>query len=220
MKKSDSGIIAILASYGTLEMRKVLDLKITSGFPTVTIPQNFKIRIPQHKLEIEGYQHITIPPDLKVHITGDGKPKIWGDEIKNLLTISGKLTVDYQKILTVIFPPINDFPIFTDRSYNGANIIGFSQLPHWNQYTSFVLELFAQNNEAMNIPNDSHYLGDQGAYMPWGYSSIGRTYNEPYKKGDFFVRQFAITNHDKKQNKIITIYFGDFDKHKMEEVKK
>lgn len=220
MKKSDSGIIAILANYGTPEMRKVLDLKITSGFPTVTIPKNFKIRIPQHKLEIEGYQHITIPPDLKVHITGEGKPKIWGDEIKDLLTISGELTVDYQKILTVIFPPINDFPIFTERSYRGANIIGFSQLPHWNQYTSFVLELFAQNSEVIYIPNDSHYSGDQGAYMPWRYSSIGRTYDEPYKKGNYFINQFAITNHDRKQNKTMTVYFGDLVKYETGEVQK
>lgn len=220
MKKSDSGIIAILANYGTPEMRKVLDLKITSGFPTITIPKDFKLRIPQHKLETEGYQHITVPPDLKVHITGDGKPKIWGDEIINLLTISGQLTVDYQKILTVIFPPINDFPIFANRSYHGANMICFSQLPHWNQYTSFILELFAQKNEAISIPNSSHYSGDQGAYMPWLYSSIGRTYDEPYRKGDYFIKQFAITNHGKKQNKMMTIYFGDFDEHKMGVVQK
>lgn len=211
MKKSNAGIIAILANYGSPEMRKVLDLKITSGYPTVTIPQNFKVRIPQLKLEVDGYQHITIPPDFKIHLTGNGKDKIWTDKFEGFLTKGGGLSVEYQKILTVVFPPIGDFPVFTNRSYHGAEIIAFSQMPHWNQYTSFVLELFAQRTKKTNVPNDVHYPGEQGAYMPWHYSVIGRTFDKPYGKGDFFVRQFAITNHDPKPNNTMTVYFGDFD---------
>lgn len=211
MKKTNAGIIAILANFDTPEMRKVLDLKITSGYPTITLSSNFKVQIPQQNLEVNGYQHITIPPDLKLHLTGAGKPKIWADDFKDLFTKKSNLKVDYRKIITVIFPPINDFPIFTNRSYNGAEIITFSQLPHWNQNTSFILELFAQKDQMTVIPNNQHYHGEQGAYMPWRYSDTGRIFNEPYKKGDFYIRQFAITNHDPKPKKTIIVYFGDYN---------
>lgn len=209
MKKSNSGIIAILANYNTQEMRKVLDLKITSGYPTVTIPSNFEVQIPEQKMTIHGYQHITIPPDLNVHLTGNGKKRIWSPK-KDLLTPDGKLNKKFQKILSMVFPPISDFPIFTDRSYKGAEIIGFSQMPHWTENTSFVLELFAQQTANEMIPNQQHYTGEQGAYMPWQYSDLGKTYNEPYKQGSFWIRQFAITNHEPKQHKVVTVHFWDY----------
>lgn len=211
MKKSNAGIIAILANFGTPEMRKALDLKITSGYPTITVPSNFKVRIPQQNLEVDGYQHITIPPDLKLHLTGSGKPKIWSNKFENLLTEDSKLTTEYQKILTVVYPPIGDFPVFTDRSYDSAEIIGFSQMLHWNQYTSFVLELFVQKDKTTIMPNNLHYPGEQGVYMPWRYSDAGQTFDEPYRKGNFFIRQFVITNHDLKPHKTMTVYFGDFN---------
>lgn len=211
MKKTNAGIIAILANFHTPEMRKVLDLKITSGYPTITIPSNFKVRIPQQDLELNEYQHITIPPDLKLHLTGKGKPKIWANQFENLLTEEGKLTTEYQKIITVVFPPIGDFPVFTNRSYNGAEIIAFSQMPHWNQHTGFVLELFAQKDQTTIISSNAHFSGDQGAYMPWRYSDIGRIFDEPHRRGDFYIRQFAITNHNPKPNKTMIVYFGDFD---------
>lgn len=208
MKKSNSGIIAILANYNTPEMRKVLDLKITSGYPTITIPSDFTLELPQHKLKTTEYQHITVPPDLRIHISSRNKPRIWTKGLDNLLTKDGQLIADYVKLLTVVFPSISDFPIFTDRSYAGGEIIGFSQLPHWNQHTGFALELFAQKDQMTVIPNNKHYHGEQGAYMPWKYSDMGRTFNEPYKQGDFYIRQFAITNHDPKPSKTVTVYFG------------
>lgn len=210
MKKTNAGVIAILANFGTPEMRKVLDLKITSGYPTVTIPSDFELELPQNKLKTTEYQHITIPPDLHVHISGNNKPRIWAKGIDNLLTEDGQLTTDYKKLLTVVFPPISDFPIFTDRSYVGAEIIGFSQLPHWNENTSFVLELFVQENEKVAIPIDAHYRGEQGAYMPWLYSDMGKVFDESYKKGNFWMRQFSITNHDPKPHRTVTVYFGDY----------
>lgn len=210
MKRSSSGIVAILANYNSPEMRKVLDLKITSGYPTVTIPAGFKLHIPELKITSSDYQHITIPPDLKVHVTGSGKPKIWAPRMKNLVTKYGTLRSKLQKVITVVFSPISDFPIFTDRSYKGALLIGFSQLPHWNEHTSFVLELFALQTKGVSIPNEAHYTGDQGAYMPWKYSDLGKIFDEPCKKGEFWVRQFAITNHEPKERKTITVHFWDY----------
>ena len=209
MKKSRSGLIAILANYNTREMRKVLDLKITSGYPTVTIPTDFKIHIPEQQVTTSGYQHITIPPDLNVHITGANKPKIWAPKMQNLIMIDGKLSVKFQKILTAVFSPISDFPVFVDRSYQGAEIIGFSQLPHWNDNTSFVLELFVLQNASVRIPDERHCPGEKGAYMPWKYPDLGKTFSEPHKQGKFWIRQFAITNHDPKAHKTITVRFWD-----------
>ena len=210
MKKTSSGIVAILANYNSPEMRKVLDLKITSGYPTVTIPSNFKLRVPELNITSSDYQHITIPPDLNSHITGSGKPKIWAPEMKELVTKKGGLSIKFQKIITVVFPPISDFPVFTNRSYKGALLIAFSQMPHWNENTSFVLELFALQTRDVSIPNENHYTGDQGAYMPWKYSEMGKTFDEPYKKGDFWIRQFAITSHEPKDRKTITVHFWNY----------
>lgn len=210
MKRTDSGIVAILANYNTPEMRKVLDLKITSGFPTVTIPKGFKIRVPELNISSADYQHITIPPDLNTHITGNGKLKIWAPKKEKLIDAQGKLITDYQKIATIVFPPISDFPIFAGRSYKGAELIAFSQLPHWNECTSFVLELFAQKTNNTIIPTDQHYTGDQGAHMPWKYSDLGKTFNEPHRQGQYWIRQFAITNHEPKNHNTIVIHFWDY----------
>ena len=191
-------------------MRKVLDLKITSGYPTVTIPSGFKLRVPELNIVSSDYQHITIPPNLNSHITGNDKPKIWAPEMKKLVTKEGKLNVKFQKIVTVVFPPIFDFPVFTNRSYKGALLIAFSQMPHWNENTSFVLELFALKTRDVNIPNENHYTGDRGTYMPWKYSDLGKTFNQPYKKGDFWIRQFVITNHEPKGHKTVIVHFWDY----------
>lgn len=208
MKKTKSGIIAILANYGSPEMRKVLDVKITSGFPTVTIPKGFKVVLPQTKQTLRNYQHITIPPDLNIHITGNSQPKVWNDGFGGLLTRKGTLKKSYQKLLTVVFPPISDFPVFTNRQYVGVMIIALPKMPHWTENTGFVLELFAQNKRNITIPKKEHYSGEKGAYESWKYSSVGKTYNEDYKKGNFYIRQFAITNHDPKPERTVIVYFG------------
>lgn len=78
MKKSNSGLVAILANYKSHEMRKVLDLKITTGYPTITIPSGFEIYIPELKIISSDYQHITIPPDLNVHVTGNNNSLLLG----------------------------------------------------------------------------------------------------------------------------------------------
>lgn len=211
VKKSDAGIVCILANYKTSEMRKVLDFKITSGYPTVTIPKDFTVSIPQLSQTVQGYQHITIPPDLQVHLTGHHKPKIWGDDMRDLVAEDGRLKEDYIKVLTVVFPPISNFPVFTDRSYAGGGLmIGFQQLPHWNDNTSFVLEIFAQKTNQVQIPSSEHYEGDQGSYMPWSYASMGKTYDEPFRQGNFFIRPFAITNHEPKPMNEMKVYFGSF----------
>ncbi len=209
MKRSKSGIIAILAQFENPEFRKVLDLKITSGFPTITLPLDFKTLLNGQSKELVGYQHITIPPDLNIHITGNNQKRIWAGKIDGLVNKDGELTVDYKKIITVIFPPINDFSVFTNKSYHGAEIIAFSQLPHWNKFTSFVLEIFALKNKDVSINTNDHYRGDQGALQPFKYSSIGKTFDRPFRQGNFYLRPFSITNHDPKPLKTVIIIFGD-----------
>lgn len=211
VKKSKSGIVCILANYGTPEMRKVCDFKVTSGYPTVTIPSEFKLVLPQLSKTVTGYQHITIPPDLNAHITGQDKQKIWSVGLEHLVTDGGHLVMPYHKILTVVFPPISSFPVFTDRSYaGGAMLLAFSQMPHWNENTSYVLEIFAQQDGKTVIPQNEHYSGDQGTYMPWRYKDMGKTYAEPHRQGEFFIRPFAITNHDHKATDEMTVYFGNY----------
>lgn len=206
---SDTGIICILANFNTPEMRKVMDFKVTTSYPTITFPKDFTISFPQLSQTVEGYQHLTIPPDLNLHLTGNGKPKIWLESFDGLVDDDGKLTKEYQKLITVVFPPISDFPVFTGKKYNGVMIIGFEQLPHWNENTSFVLELFAMKEDNRNVPKESHYAGDLGTYMPFKYADMGKTFDEPKRQGNFYILPFAVTNHDLKPAKQMTVYFGD-----------
>lgn len=67
MKKN--GIIAILA-----EDKKAVDLKITNAFPMIALePQAWLFTPNEKKLNISGFQHFSIPPDLQIHLTKNKK---------------------------------------------------------------------------------------------------------------------------------------------------
>lgn len=210
MKKSNAGIVCILSNYNSPEMRKVMDFKITTSYPAITFPKEFNVIAPQLNQEIKEYQHLTIPPDLNLHLTGNNKPKIWLKSFKNLIDKRGYLIKEYQKLLTVVFPPISNFPVFTNRSYKGTLLIAMQQLPHWNANTSFVLELFVVKENKRNIPKNEHYSGELGTYLAFKYRDMAKTFDKPQKQGNFYILPFAITNHKFKPQNTITIYFGNF----------
>lgn len=212
VKKSDSAVIAVLASYKSKYLKKVVDLKTTNSFLTVTIPIANKLSFPKMGITLinHNYQHITIPPNLDLHLSKKetNAEKLWYSKPRNLISPEGYLKKDYQKLITVIFPPISSMPAFTSRKYSAALIIGLSELPHWSDNTGFVLELFAQKAEDTKIPLDKHYEGELGSLMPFKYSDMAKTFPQPYKQGNFFIRPFVITNHDKKSPDELSIFFG------------
>lgn len=202
----DSGIVCILANYGSPEMRKVMDFKVTSAYPMITFPSKFDVILDDEV--VTGYQHLTIPPDLRMHLTGHQKPRKWLRSFEDNLDDLGRSKKEYFKLLTVEFPPISDFPVFSNKTYNGALIVAFSQMTQWNQNTAYTLELFVTRNNERPIPKNDHIQGELGTYLPFKYSDIAKTFNKPKRQGDFYVLPFAVTTHTERPRNQMRITVG------------
>lgn len=69
----DNGTIMILGPDINNVGRKVFDLKITQTFPIISINRAGSILSSRKTkdMAIEKYDHLSIPPDLNLHLTGD-----------------------------------------------------------------------------------------------------------------------------------------------------
>lgn len=211
LTKSKSALLAVLANYKNQKARKVVDFKFTRTFPMIALPADKKILLPQEKTEydLDKFQHITIPPDLNIHLTSEKKQKerkFLG--LTGLVNKEGFLQKKYQKILTVVFPPINSCPIFTNKKYGACLVIAQAQMPHWNENTHFILELFAIKNEKVRIPRGVHHKGELGAFFPYPYAGMAKTFDADYRHGNFFLQPFVIANHEKNDTDSVEIYWG------------
>jgi hypothetical protein len=201
---SNSGIVCILANFNSPRMRKVMDFKVTSAYPMITFPKKFEVVLGDDEV-VTGYQHLTIPPDLRMHLTGHNKPKKWLESFEDFLDHDGRLKKDYFKLLTVEFPPIRDFPAFRNKTYKGGLFLAIPQLPHWNEHTAYTLELFVTKEDKRSIPKKAHLSGELGTYLPFKYSDIAKTYNKPKRQGNYYILPFSVTTHTKKPRKQMRI---------------
>ena len=165
-KKSTAGIICGLANYQGNVARKVFDLKFTTRYPTITLPPDQKIIVENNGEEyIHGkFQHITIPPDLNLHLTDESPTKSYEffRPKKQLITKTGRLSKRYIKLVSITYPNIQACPIFTNKKYSACFLVAFAQMPHWNPNSHFTLELFAIKDENVRVPIGIHKKGELG----------------------------------------------------------
>ncbi len=200
IKKSKSGIIFGLANYSGNIARKVFDLKITTSYPAITLPQSQGLFVVNNKTNFPAgkFQHITIPPDLNLHLTDEKKTKdyLFFKPKKQMISKSGLLTRKYAKLLSITYPTIDRCPIFTNKRYGAGFMMAFAKMPHWNSNTHFTVELFALKSENVRIPIGLHKKGELGVTLPFPTSYRNKQDGRTIK---YFIQLFIIINHEKEK---------------------
>lgn len=196
IKKSKAGVIFGLANYDGNIARKVFDLKFTTRYPTITLPPDQKLKIinGDKKFEAGKYQHITIPPDLNLHLTDERATKdyLFFKPKKRLINKDGSLGRKHVKLVSVTYPYIDKCPIFTNKRYSACFMVAFARMPHWNPKSHFNLELFAIKDENVRIPVGTHKKGELGVIHPFQCFYKDRLSGHTIK---YYIQPFVIMNH-------------------------
>lgn len=208
VSKSKSGVICILANYSGDLVRKVADFRFTSMYPTLTIPSNQKIYIKNNNQEYDSgkWQHLTVPPDLNLHLTDNSSQKkyLFFKPRKEMFNKGGFLRRKYIKLFSVSNPPIDFCPIFTNKKYKQCLMIAISKMKHWTKNTHFTFELYAIKNEKVKIPKNNHENGELGVIHPF---KIGYSDQLSGDHIEYWLQPFVIANHENE--KTISIKFGE-----------
>lgn len=201
MKKSKSGVIFGLANYDGNIARKVFDLKFTTRYPTITLPQDQSLAVINTKKQYPAgeFQHVTIPPDLNLHLTDERRPKdyIFFYPRKQLISRGGFLSRKYVKLVTLTYPSVNQCPIFTNKQYAACFMIAFARMPHWNIYSHFTIELFVLQNEYVQIPIGIHKESELGVLHPFPCYYTDDSNGQTIK---YFLQLFIIMNHSQEKS--------------------
>lgn len=201
IKKSKSRVIFGLANYDGNIARKVFDLKFTTRYPTITLPSNQKLFVINNGSQYESgkFQHITIPPDLNLHLTAEGSSKSYEffKPKKQLISKGGSLTRKYIKLVSVTYPKISECPIFTNRQYSASFMVAFAQMPHWNGNSHFTIELFAIKDEKIRIPIGIHKKGELGVIHPFPAFYTNEANGETIR---YYLQPFIVMSHDKERS--------------------
>lgn len=196
ISKSKSGVIFGLANYEGNIARKVFDIKFTTRYPTITLPSDKTLLVSNNGESYQPgrFQHITIPPDLNLHLTSEKGERdyIFFKPQKSLIDSKGSLSKEYIKLVSVTNPSIDECPIFTNRKYSAGVMVAFAKMPHWNTQSHFTIEVFALQNETIRIPIQNHKQGELGVFLPspafYKDDSSGKTIK-------YFLQVFTIMNH-------------------------
>ncbi len=68
-KKLKNGMIAIIDGYISNKSKKWLDIEITNYFPMIALPDKSFLISPDGKEDISNYDHLSIPGDLRLHLS-------------------------------------------------------------------------------------------------------------------------------------------------------
>jgi len=138
MPRKPNGTIMILAPDHTGAGRKAIDLKVTQRFPIFDLGLNSGLIRTDGSIEDKSeYRHLSVPPDLRVHLT-KASTNTGNDReflIRNPLTSAeGNLIPDHLHVMSFISAPVINYPEPKDSSqrnhtWHQAVIIGLPRTP-------------------------------------------------------------------------------------------
>lgn len=132
--------------------RKVFDLKIMQSFPIVVNESpSTKLITNGKEVNTEGYQHLSIPPDLQMHLAGhEDLPRIWFDtDIVD--DTSGRLKKDLIHLFNWRSRPIDMYKEPKDAGqpkYHGAQLVFLTPDQLFTNRTGISVDLFVHNYAA------------------------------------------------------------------------
>jgi hypothetical protein len=104
MRSLKNGIIAIIDGTISNESKKFLEIKITNSFPLIKLAKkSFLIKDVLGMELLKNYDHFSIPPDLRLHISGKKHIFFDNDFIKKL---NNNASINPIKLFTFIGVPL------------------------------------------------------------------------------------------------------------------
>lgn len=113
MARQPNGTIMILGPDHTGTYRKAIDLKITQRFPIINLGANAKLVMDGEESDISCYKHLSIPPDLRIHLTStisSGRRGRMFLRQEPLVNEEGSLSMPLLHLFTLISAPVINYP--------------------------------------------------------------------------------------------------------------
>ncbi len=201
-----NGTIMIGGSDSNDNFRKVFDLKITNGFPIIsTTDKDLSIECNNKIINHTNINHISIPADLNIHLTGKQNEHYFFIE---RITNNGLLNSDSYNIFSLFSMPIEnyDFPVGT---WNQAEIFGIKKDGLFNNKTGMFVEFFVfKNSFDLNTLNALYPFKDSSMrepYIlgPYNFSEIIRKDRKNIKPDFKFVTRVGFYENTDNESKII-----------------
>jgi len=147
-----NGIIGILCA-----SNKVVDLKITNSLPMIALEDKSCLVVENQKRDISGFQHLSIPSDLCIHLTkrvsGDQQTEYVFFDSPQLQSIFSDADMTFRLLFTYVSPPINLTPKFQGKWEQAAIISPFPDNDFDSKRTRVFFDFIVHTeNTSGNLP--------------------------------------------------------------------
>jgi len=184
--------------------RKVFDLKIIQTFPIITTESGkTKLRTKKEEIDINEYQHLSIPPDLNLHLTKSIREKrhlLFDIDLVNLN--DGTLKEDWVHLFTWRSRPISNYrkPIGT---WYQAQIIFPSKDDKFTENTGIFIDFFVHKR-----PEETQLI----QYYPYLFEGMRFAgVNHGNISGPYQFNEVVRGKHRVIPNYLFTIRFGYYE---------
>lgn len=206
-----NGTIMILAPDKKDIGRKVFDLKIIQSFPIITTDANTTKLITENGEEnIMDYQHLSIPPDLNLHLTkSSGKDRHLNFDINLVNGENGTINRDFVRLFTWCSSPINNYKQPIGKWFQ-AQIICLGKDSEFTDNTGVFIDFFVHKT-----PQDIEKIS-QTPYRFENMRFVGDRHGNiigPYK-----FNEIVRGHHKIEANYFFTIRFGYAEIHDQQAV--
>jgi hypothetical protein len=125
VKKLKNGMIAIIDGQLSTTSKKWLDVEITNCFPLIALPEHAFLRTAKGASEdISGLDHLSIPPDLRLHLSGKNQHIFF--DTSAVFSAQGEKPCELVHLFTYVGPPIDRAPYLSGgktRKWNQVVLI-------------------------------------------------------------------------------------------------
>jgi len=208
MPRKPNGTIMLLAPDHVGIARKVIDLKVMQRFPILDLGrQSWMTNVDGTLTDTSRYEHLSIPPDLRVHLTGartgDRKDRLFLIEQPQALQ-DGSLSGPLLHLLTFVSAPVTTYPeprnsSQSNRTWHQAAII---MLPADREYsakrTRMFLDLFVHQQP---------YAPSFALHMPMAQAEMRLPFGERCILGPHWF-QDLVRGSDMTTRYFFTLRFG------------
>ncbi|MBP8688790.1 hypothetical protein KBH77_00350 [Patescibacteria group bacterium] len=201
-----NGTIMICGPDSNDKLRRVFDLKITNGFPIIsTTNDDLLIECNNKTIDHANINHISIPADLNIHLTGKLNEHYFFSET---ITNNGLLNKDSYNIFSLFSVPIEnyEFPVGT---WHQAEIHGIGKDKAFNNKTAMFIEFFVFKNDFdLDILNSLYPLKnismrERRILGPYNFNEIIRKDTKNIKPNFKFAIRFGFYQNSDNKSKII-----------------
>jgi hypothetical protein len=219
--KLRNGMIAFIDGSISDTSKKWLDIEITNTFPLIALPKTLLVFPCGTTEEVEEYNHVSIPADIRVHLSGP-KGKIFFNATQAWAMKNGQAT-EPLRLFTFANLPIQSAPYLIGeqtRTWNGGVLISPKQdvrfdpattrmfidfFIHKNPVDKTITNApFAHENMRLAYDNSGPLLG------PFSFEGLQRKY--PTEPDLLFTIRFGFAELEPKETAFLFVPFKIYER--------